>query len=91
MAPLADIIHPYGVDIVTYADDTQLVVTLNHSELAPTRLLSCLEEVVKWMDHSHLKLNCEKTELMILGNPSLFRSGMMCHLQWDRLPSLSQR
>lgn len=69
MAPLADIVIPFGVQIVTYADDTQLVVALNHSDSSPTRIGPCLQEVTNWMKDSHLKLNSDKTQLMILRNP----------------------
>lgn len=86
MAPLADIVSSYGVDIVTYADDTQLVVSLNHSDTTSSCLSTCLGEVAKWMAQSHLKLNGDKTELMILGNPSLFRADLMWPLSMGQAP-----
>lgn len=68
MAPLVDIVAPFRVHIVSYADDTQLVVALNQADQLPIDLHTCLEEVVKWMSLSHLKLNGDKTELKMLGN-----------------------
>lgn len=68
MSPLAPIVLPFVIDIVTYADDTQLVVALNHSGSISTSLCPCLEKVAKWMELSFLKLNGDKTDLMLLGN-----------------------
>lgn len=70
LRPLADIVLPHGVQIVTYADDTQLVVALNRPKIS-VDLEACLKSVATWMDQSYLKLNGEKTELMILGNQSV--------------------
>lgn len=52
----------------TYADDTQLVVSLNQLESTGQGLKNCLEKVAVWMECSYLKLNGAKTELMYLGN-----------------------
>lgn len=68
MKPRADLILPYGIKIVTYADDTQLVVALNHPLSSPSDLESCLKKVATWMERSCLRLNGDKTELMLLGN-----------------------
>lgn len=71
MAPLAELVLQFGVQIITYADDAQLVVTLKHPKSSPSSLGPCLEAVMDWMRHSHLKLNEEKTDLMLLGRASL--------------------
>lgn len=68
MAPLAQVVDQFGVELVTYADDTQLVVTLKHPNTNPSSLAPCLEAVMSWMHSSHLKLNEDKSELMLLGN-----------------------
>ncbi|XP_078496531.1 uncharacterized protein LOC144752493 [Lissotriton helveticus] len=70
MRPLADLVLPWGVQLVTYADDTQLVVSLSRADADETvinNLSPCLSEVLAWMDFSFLKLNGAKTEIMMLG------------------------
>ncbi|XP_078540687.1 embryonic protein UVS.2-like [Lissotriton helveticus] len=70
----AEIAAPYGIELISYADDTQLVVSLNQADLSHTSLNDCLEEVAKWMGQSQLKLNNEKTELMLLGKKASLNS-----------------
>ena len=57
-----------------YADDTQVYISfcpndsldqLNAAEL----LESCIDDIRAWMLHDDLKLNDEKTELLIIGTP----------------------
>lgn len=45
---------------LTYANDTQLMVGLNHADIASPNIQQCLEETAKWIDDSYLKLNAEK-------------------------------
>lgn len=54
MSPLAEIVHPFGIKIVKYADDTQLIVALNHTDNSSSGLGPCLEKVAKWMELSCL-------------------------------------
>lgn len=77
MRPLAEIVHPFGIKIITYVDDTQLVVALNHPERSSSTLGCCLEEVARWMELSCLKLNGVKTELILLGNSPSFNSALL--------------
>ncbi|KAJ1089861.1 hypothetical protein NDU88_003005, partial [Pleurodeles waltl] len=69
MRPLAGIVEPFGVKLVSYADDTQLVVSF--SKARPdlgTALGPCLKAVATWMAGSKMKLDNEKTEVMFFGN-----------------------
>ena len=54
-----------------YADDTQLYLSFDpcdaHSAMA--RLKSCLADIRAWMASNFLKLNDEKTELLLIGHP----------------------
>ncbi|KAJ1112958.1 hypothetical protein NDU88_001218 [Pleurodeles waltl] len=68
MTPLANIARKHGLDLISYADDTQLILSLtNNPTSARTRLHEGMKEVANWMTNSRLKLNTEKTEVLILG------------------------
>lgn len=67
LRPLAEVVEPFGVRIISYADDTQLIVSLNHLDNNQYSLANCLERVSAWMDASFLKLNPAKTVLVFLG------------------------
>lgn len=68
MRSLAEVVAPWGIHIVTYADDTQLVVSLSRQDQHSLALSSCLVKVWEWMNKSFLKLNPAKTKLMLLGH-----------------------
>ncbi|KAJ1105717.1 hypothetical protein NDU88_003122 [Pleurodeles waltl] len=68
MTPLANIARKHGLDLISYADDTQLIISLtNNPTSARTRLHDGMKEVANWMTDSRLKLNTDKTEVLILG------------------------
>ena len=54
-----------------YADDTQIYLSSHPSQDAVdttiNRVAACVEEVRLWMAKNNLKLNDDKTEVMILG------------------------
>ena len=56
-----------GILFHFYADDTQLYIHLNHKNAtsAMDKLNSCLHDVKNWMDSNKLKLNADKTELIV--------------------------
>lgn len=54
--------------MVSYADDTQLAVTLSgDSDLEAPRFCDGLREVANWMKSNCLQLNTKKTEIMVVG------------------------
>ena len=70
-APLGDILREYGVRFHMYADDTQLYMSFKSSitsdiERSRSILESCVCAIERWMLHNNLKLNSDKTELLIL-------------------------
>ena len=75
-SPVGDLISSHGVSYHTFADDTQLLVTLNTSDPAPAleRLSRCSSAVRVWFPRNDLQLNAGKSEVMILGTPAQLRS-----------------
>ena len=67
--PVGDIIQRHGLSHHSYADDTQLYMTMDHSYndwrdgLAGIEL--CVSEIREWMNQNMLKLNDDKTELIV--------------------------
>ena len=80
-SPLADIAHRHDVSIHMYADDTQLYLPFdpNSAEgelLARHRVEKCISEMKSWMLSNKLKLNDEKSELLILSPKQQIRRVM---------------
>ena len=71
-APIEDIvIKPISVN--GYADDHSLHRTFNPNDIQDesqcvTDLQVSVQEIVRWMTSMRLKLNCDKTELILLGS-----------------------
>ena len=67
--PVSDIIQWHGLAHHSYADDTQLCMTMDHSNnnwrdgLSRNQL--CVSEIREWMNQNMLKLNDDKTELIV--------------------------
>ncbi|KAJ1171496.1 hypothetical protein NDU88_003357 [Pleurodeles waltl] len=68
MAPLAQVARQHNLNIISYADDTHLILSLTkdpHTD--KTNLHERLKAIADWMRDSRLKLNSDKTEVLILG------------------------
>ena len=70
--PVSDIIQRHGVCHHSYADDTQLYMTMDHSNNdwrdGLARIELCVSEIREWMNQNMLKLNDDKTELIVLAS-----------------------
>ena len=66
--PLGDIISSHGMMRHFYADDTQLYITFKPPEDTENTIKaieSCIASVRTWMQRNYLKLNDDKTELLV--------------------------
>ena len=67
--PVSDIIQWHGLSHHSYADDTQLYMTMDHfnndwwNGLA--RIERCVSEIREWMNQNMLKPNYDKTDLIV--------------------------
>ena len=67
--PLGELITTHGVNFHFYADDTQLYLSVAPDDpSALDSLLSCLSSIKYWMSNNFLKLNEDKTEVLIIGS-----------------------
>ena len=70
VAPLGDITRRYGMGSHFYADDTQLFLSCKPAEISHSleNLESCVTDIKNWMAVNFLKLNDDKTEILLLGS-----------------------
>ena len=80
-APMQHIIRKHGIKYHKYADDVQLYTVFNPGvpgdrEQAVERLTACIKELRQWMIVRWLKLNDDKTEMiMFMSKHHLSRYG----------------
>ena len=70
--PVSDIIQRHGLCHHSYADDTQLYMTMDHSNNdwrdGLARIELCVSEIREWMNQNMLRLNDDKTELIVFAS-----------------------
>ena len=68
MKDLEKIAALYGLTIHLYADDSKIYVSFSPESIdeVTERLQKCMAHIKLWMAHSMLKLNPEKTEVLVL-------------------------
>ena len=77
--PLVDVLMNHGFNYHMYADDTQLYGSAELTEVSALvkSLQTCMADVSSWMKANKLKLNPEKTEIMMMGTPFKVKSVAM--------------
>jgi len=72
MLPLGSVIRKHGITFHSYADDTQLYLSMKPNDSSPiTKLDACLSDIKIWMSNNFLCLNSDKTEVMMIGPKQL--------------------
>ena len=69
--PLSNVISSHDVLSQSFADDTQLQKSCKPSEVTSLTfsIQECVKDVKSWMTYNKLKLNDEKTEVLIVASP----------------------
>ena len=79
--PLHHVIEPSGMQFHMYADDTQLYIAFNPKDPVSSHNIietinSCTNNISTWMKSHFLKLNSDKTELLVMTKPNLKSHGL---------------
>ncbi len=71
--PLGQILQIHGFSYHFYADDIQLYTSCRPSLSNPPKstISVCVQDIKTWLNSNFLKLNMDKTEIIIIGIPSL--------------------
>ena len=81
MLPLGGVIRRHGVTFHSYADDTQLYISMSPDDTRPMdALFNCILDIKSWKAENFLQLNQGKTEVLVLG-PEAQREKLLPKLQ----------
>ena len=71
LIPLIRLIQAHGIKFMNYADDTQLIISVDPSHPDPFRIVqNCMHDISLWLRNNCLKFNASKTEVMCYSKAS---------------------
>ena len=76
VSPLGDLTQKHDINSHFYADDTQLYLSFKpcaDNSIYIKKLENCVLDIKNWMRQNYLKLNEEKTEILLLGSSLLLQ------------------
>lgn len=71
LLPLGSILRRYNISFHCFADDLQMYVPLRPRSPSLEHLKNCLREIKDWLSLNFLRLNEQKTEIVVFGDLSL--------------------
>jgi len=76
VSPVGELIESYGISYHQFADDKQLLVTMNSTDVSPAidSIDHCSAAVRRWFLLNGLQLNAGKSEVVFLGTAAQLRS-----------------
>ena len=69
-ASLGSLLERHGMKYQLYADDASVYLSFEHDQVADAFdcMTRCIHDVEKWMSAMKLKMNCQKTEAIVLAS-----------------------
>ena len=68
-SPLSEVLRRHNMNFHFYADDSQVYFSFDsNSSVIVARIEACLHDIATWMSLNKLKLNGNKTELLVIGS-----------------------
>ena len=68
-SPLGEVMRRHNMNYHFYADDSQVYFSFDSdSSVIVPRIEACLHDILTWMSLNKLKLNGDKTELLVIGS-----------------------
>uniref|UniRef100_A0A3B1J4V1 Reverse transcriptase domain-containing protein n=1 Tax=Astyanax mexicanus TaxID=7994 RepID=A0A3B1J4V1_ASTMX len=68
MLPLGQMLQNNNINYHSYADDTQIYLSLSPDDFSPIdSLCQCLDHINNWMSQNFLQLNKDKTDFIVFG------------------------
>ena len=79
-SPVVDIIHRHNLNFHFYVNDSQLLSFKGADRLFDSKLQlnACINNICHWMVFNELKLNQDKTELLIMNSRYCFYPSLSC-------------